>query len=438
MTETFAPLGVLETVRAVAAGTLDPRSSVAAAAARARACEPAVGAFTHLAALDAAADPGAGPLAGIAVAVKDLIDTAGMPTTYGSAIFADHVPAEDAAVVKRLKALSAVLVGKTVTTEFAWRHPAGTRNPWNVGHTPGGSSSGSAAAVASGAAHVALGTQTLGSVLRPAAYCGVVGLKASFGAVPRAGVHPLSQSLDHVGLFARTVDDAALVLSLIAEGDGGLAFPPFGVPPEGLAPFPKPRIGLLAGPEWELLEAPQREVLRQAAGVFAAAGALVEEIALPPAFQRLGEISATLCSAEGAYNLGPLTDRFPDKASERVKALVEAGRAVPATAYVAACHDRLALRATLPAALAGFDVLLTAPAFGEAPEGLGNTGDPALCVPWTTLGVPAVALPAGTGPKGLPLGIQLVAPFGEDLKLLRIAKACELALGRPVAVAPAA
>jgi amidase len=436
MTETFAPLGVLETVRAVAEGTLDPRASVAAVAARARACEPAVGAFTHLPAIDSAGDPGAGPLAGIAVAVKDLIDTAGMPTAYGSAIFADHVPAEDAAVVKRLKALSAVVVGKTVTTEFAWRHPAGTRNPWNAGHTPGGSSSGSAAAVASGAAHVALGTQTLGSVLRPAAYCGVVGLKASFGAVPRAGVHPLSQSLDHVGLFARAVDDVAFVLALIAEGDGAPAVPAFQVPADGLAPFPTPRIGLLKGPEWALMDEAQRDVVRAAAQAFAAAGAVVEEIILPEDFQRLGEINTTLCAAEGAYNLGPLTDRFPDKASERVKALVASGREVPAVAYVAAGHDRLALRDAFPAALAGFDVLLTAPAFGEAPEGLGNTGDPALCVPWTTLGVPAITLPAGTGAKGLPLGIQLVAPFGADLKLLRVAKACEIALGRRPTIAP--
>ncbi|MEP9348420.1 amidase [Xanthobacter sp. KR7-225] len=438
MTETFAPKGVLETVRAVAAGTLDPRASLAAAAARARACEPAVGAFTYLADLGAAPDPGAGPLAGVAVGVKDVIDTADMPTTYGSPIYADHVPAADAAVVKRLKALAAVPIGKTQSTEFAWRHPAGTRNPWNAGHTPGGSSSGSAAAVACGAVAVALGTQTFGSVLRPAAYCGVVGLKASFGAVPRAGVHPLALSLDHVGLFTRSVDDATYVLALIAEGDGARAFPPFQVPLDGLAPFPKPRIGLLMGPEWALLEPSQREVLRHAAGMLADAGAVVEEISLPAAFQRLVEIGTTICHAEGAFHLGPLADRFPDKASDRLKALAAAGRAVPAPAYVAARQDQAALRAALPGALAGFDVLLTAPAYGEAPETLDNTGDPALCVPWTTIGVPAIAVPAGVGPKGLPLGIQLVAPFGEDLKLLRVAKAAEMALGRPLGIAPVA
>lgn len=435
MTSLSAPLGVLGTVRAVARGSLDPRAAIAACAARARACEGAVGAFTILAEVEGIA-PGGGPLAGVAVGVKDIIATKDMPTACGSPIFDGHMPAEDAAVVARLKALSAVVMGKTTTTEFAWRNPTATRNPWNLGHTPGGSSAGSAVAVACGAVDVALGTQTYGSVIRPAAYNGVVGLKPSFGSIPRAGVHPLAQSLDHVGLFARGVDDAAYILSLLMEGDGGPApAPAFQVPLDGLSPFPAPRIGLLMGPEWDQMASDQRETLRRAAELFAKAGAIVETLTLPAPFQELRSLALTLCTAEGAYNLGALADRFPDKTSPHAKALVDAGRGVAAQSYIQAIHAQAALRRDFGSALSGFDVLLTAPAYGEAPDGLGDTGDPALCVPWTALGVPAITLPAGLGEKGLPLGIQLVAPFAQDHKLLRVAKACEQALAYPAPLA---
>ncbi len=439
MTAQSAPRGVLETVRAVAQGDLDPRAAIAACAERARACEPAVGAFNAFADLESI-DPGRGPLAGVTVGVKDIIATKDMPTTCGSPIFEGHVPPEDAAVVARLKALSAVMLGKTTTTEFAWRNPTATRNPWNLAHTPGGSSAGSAVAVACGAVDVALGTQTYGSVIRPAAYNGVVGLKPSFGSIPRAGVHPLAQSLDHVGLFTRSVDDAAYMLCLLMEGDGGALppAPPFQVPLEGLAPFPAPRIGLLMGPEWDQMAPDQRETLRKAADLLAKAGMVVEDFALPGPFRELRPMAATLCTAEGAFNLGALADRFPDKSSPAMKALVDAGRDVPAVAYIQALQAQKALRRGFSGALSGFDVLLTAPAYGEAPEGLGDTGDPALCVPWTTLGVPTITLPAGLGARGLPLGIQLVAPFAEDLKLLRVAKACELALAYAAPLAPVA
>lgn len=435
MTALSAPLGVLGTVRAVARGDLDPRAAIAACAARAHACEGAVGAFTTLAEVEGIA-PGGGPLAGVTVGVKDIIATKDMPTACGSPIFEGHVPAEDAAVVVRLKALSAVMLGKTTTTEFAWRNPTATRNPWNLDHTPGGSSAGSAVAVACGAVDVALGTQTYGSVIRPAAYNGVVGLKPSFGSIPRTGVHPLAQSLDHVGLFTRGVDDAAFVLSLLMEGDGGPApAPAFQVPLDGLSSFTAPRIGLLMGPEWDQMAPDQRETLRKAAELFAKAGATVEEFTLPAPFQELRSMAMTLCTAEGAFNLGALADRFPDKTSPHVKALVEAGRGVPAVSYIQATHAQKALRLGFATALSGFDALLTAPAYGEAPDGLGDTGDPALCVPWTTLGVPAITLPAGLGAQGLPLGIQLVAPFAEDHKLLRVAKSCEDALAYPAPLA---
>ncbi|MFG1423266.1 amidase [Roseixanthobacter liquoris] len=436
MTALKTSAGVLDIVHALAAGEALPQDLIAASHARALALEGALHAFAHLPAEAPAATPGAGPLTGVAVGVKDLIATADMPTTYGSAVYADHQPAEDAYVVGRLKDLGATILGKTITTEFAWREPGPTRNPWNLGHTPGGSSSGSAASVASGSVQVALGTQTLGSILRPAAYCGVVGLKPSYGTIALKGVHDLSQSLDHLGLFARSVDDAAYVLSLLAGGPGAArrTIFPFGV--AGVAPFPAPRIAWLLPAGAPALEDSQTALMEMAAARLAGSGATVQAVTLPEAFAQLPAISATLCGAEGAANFGALVARFPDKTSARLQGLVERGAAIAATDYLAARAAQLALRTAFTHALSGFDAVLTAPATGEAPEGLGETGDPGLCVPWTTLGVPAIAVPAGTGPRGLPLGIQLVAPFGEDVKLLRIAKWCETALAYPARIAP--
>jgi Asp-tRNA(Asn)/Glu-tRNA(Gln) amidotransferase A subunit family amidase len=420
--------GLLEIVRMIVATSAQPQNLITASHARASAFEPDLRAFAHLPSEPPIVSAGNGPLAGVAVGVKDLIDTADMPTTYGSPVYADHQPNEDAWVVSRLNDLSATILGKTVTTEFAWREPGPTRNPWNLKHTPGGSSSGSAAAVASGSVQAALGTQTLGSILRPAAYCGVVGLKPSFGTISLKGVHPLSQSLDHLGLFARSVDDAAYLLGLLAGGPGAFRQAPFQISPEGIDPFPAPRIAWLRPAATPRLDESQGALLVQVATLFTDAGATIEPFALPAEFEQLPALSATLCGAEGAANFGDLVTRFPDKTSARLQALVERGAPISATEYISARAKQLALRADFARALAGFDVVLTTAATGEAPEGLSDTGDPGLCVPWTTLGVPAIALPAGIGPRGLPMGIQLVAPFGENLKLLRIAKWCEAPL----------
>src|SRR3954453_1458828 len=220
---------------------------------KARAFEPALKAFEYLP-VDTARRPG--PLSGIPVAIKDIIATSDMPTTNGSPIYAGHVPAADAWVVERLRHLGATIFGKTVSTEFAWRHPGPTVNPWNVKHTPGGSSSGSAAAVAAGLVPLALGTQTLGSVIRPAAFNGVVGFNPSFGAIPRVGVHPLSFSLDHVGFFARRVDDGALALLLLAgtsaDDRHGRPLPGFAVDiAQGIAPLARPRLAVVRFAKWE-------------------------------------------------------------------------------------------------------------------------------------------------------------------------------------------
>lgn len=428
MNTTQTRRGLLDTVRMVQAGSAQPQDFINESHARAAALESDLQAFTYLPPQPPTVSAGNGPLAGIAVGAKDLVDTAEMPTTYGSPIYADHQPNEDAWIVSRLKDFSATILGKTVTTEFAWRHPGPTRNPWNRNHTPGGSSSGSAASVASGSVQLALGTQTLGSILRPAAFCGIVGVKPSFGTISLKGVRALSQSLDHLGVFARSVDDVAYALSLLMGGPGAVRHAPFQVSPDGIAPFPAPRIAWLQPAASPALDDYQSGLLATAAERFTEAGAIVESFAMPAEFEALSDIAATLYSAEGAANFSELVARFPDKTSDRLKALVEEGMAISATSYIAARNAQLALRSAFTAAMAGFDAVLTTAATGEAPESLTQTGDPGLCVPWTTLGVPAIALPAGIGPRGLPLGIQLVAPYGENLKLLRVAKWCEAAL----------
>ena len=435
MVDGYNQLGVLQTVGKVAQGSLSAQDAVSAAFARAREDEGRIQAFTHLPATAPVATPGSGPLAGVAVGVKDLIDTADTPTTYGSPIFADHQPTQDAWVISRLKDLSATVLGKTVTTELAWFQPGAARNPWNSDHTPGGSSSGSAAAVASGSVPVALGTQTYGSVLRPAAYCGVVGLKPTHGSLSLRGVNPISGSLDHLGLFTRSVDDAAFVLALLLGGPGATRHAPFQVTREGVAAFPAPRIAWLRPWQAPAMETYQAALLETTAQRLIAAGAIVEAFTLPLAFDELPTIAQTICASEAAVSFGHLVQRFPDKTSQHIKTLVDKGEKITAPTYVAARAKQLELRHALPTSLAGFDAILTAPATGEAPHGLAYTGDPGLCAPWTALGTPAISLPAGFGPKGLPLGIQLVCPYGEDLKLLRIAKWCEAALGFSASIA---
>lgn len=340
-------------------------------------------------------------------------------------------------MVERLKALGGSVLGKTVTTEFAWRQPGPTGNPWNLAHTPGGSSSGSAAAVAAGLAPLAFGTQTFGSILRPAAYCGVVGLKPSFGAVPRVGVHPLAGSLDHVGFFTRSVGDAAYALSLFAGVDArdrhGLPLPPFAIDPAAglLTPDRPPRIALVRTPLWDTADADARALVESAARAFAAAGAAVEEVVLPVDLDGLARDARTILAAEASALFAPLVALHPDRTSAHLKDLVAEGAALAAPAYAAALRRQAKVRDGFDAALGPHDAVLTLPAPGAAPRGLDFTGDPGFCVPWTCLGVPAIALPAGETVAGLPLGLQLVGRYRGDLALLRFAAWCETVLERP-------
>ena len=422
--------GVLELLRRFKD---DERLAVGYAAAcldRAKAAEPVLKAFEYLP-RDVTRRPG--PLSGIPVGIKDIIATSDMPTTNGSPIYRDHIPAKDAWVVERLRSLGATIFGKTVSTEFAWRHPGPTTNPWNSRHTPGGSSSGSAASVAAGIVPLALGTQTLGSVIRPAAFNGVVGLKPSFGAIPRTGVHPLSPSLDHVGFFARRVDDVAYALSVLAAASEldphGRPLPSFDVDAkEGVVPLEKPRLRLVRFKKWSQVEPEQQKVFEAAAAKLRDAGAIVEAREWEELDATNWSTINTILSSEAALIYNDLVERYPDRTSDHLKTAVKAGKALTAFEYLAAISLQKKLRAALAEEMSGIDAILTVPAFGEAPEGLGSTGNAEFCAPWILLGAPAVSLPAGFGKNGLPLGIQLVGGYREDLRLLRVAKWAEGAL----------
>jgi amidase len=421
--------GVLELLRLFKDDSAAADHYAAACLERAKAAEPVLKAFEYLP-VDIARRPG--PLSGIPVAIKDIIATSDMPTTNGSPIYRDHIPARDAWVVERLRNLGATIFGKTVSTEFAWRHPGPTTNPWNSRHTPGGSSSGSAAAVAAGIVPLALGSQTLGSVIRPAAFNGVVGLKPSYGAIPRAGVHPLSPSLDHVGFFARRVDDVAYALSLIAGASDldphGRPLPRFHVDTDqGVPSLDRPRLRVVRFEKWSRAEPEQQKVFEAAVVKLRAAGAVVEEREWQELDSNWSAVN-TILSSEASHIFSDLVERYPDRTSDHLKSTVKAGKDTSAFAYLGAKAIQEKLRSALSKQMTGFDAILTVPAFGEAPEGLSYTGDAEYCAPWTLIGAPAVTLPAGFGRHGLPLGIQTVGAYRQDYRLLRVAKWIEGAL----------
>ena len=422
--------GVLDLLRLFKGNTSAADHYASERLAQAKAVEPVLKAFEVLP-TDTVRKPG--PLSGIPVAIKDIIATTDMPTTNGSAVYADHVPSSDAWVVERLRNLGATIFGKTVSTEFAWRHPGPTTNPWNSRHTPGGSSSGSAASVAAGIVPLALGTQTLGSIIRPAAFNGVVGFKPSFGAIPRSGTHHLSQSLDHIGFFARKVDDVAYALSLLAgtsdSDPHGAPVPAFEISVErGVPPLPSPRLAIVRFAKFAKAESEQQQVFEASVARLRGAGAAIEELELPELDRSNWDAINTILAAEGAVIFADLVARYPDKTSDHLKKLVETGSAISAAAYLKAKTLQTKLRADFTAQMTNYDAVLTLPAYGEAPEGLSYTGDAEYCAPWTLIGVPALSLPAGFGKNHLPLGLQVVGPYLNDLRTLRVAKWIESAL----------
>jgi Asp-tRNA(Asn)/Glu-tRNA(Gln) amidotransferase A subunit family amidase len=430
--------GLLELLRLFRGNQTAADQYAAACLEKSRDVEPTLRAFEVLPS-DTARRPG--PLSGIPVGIKDIIATSDMPTTNGSPIYQGHVPSADAWVVERLRNLGATIFGKTVSTEFAWRQPGPTVNPWNIKHTPGGSSSGSAAAVAAGIVPLALGTQTLGSVVRPAAFNGVVGFKPSFGAIPRIGVHHLSPSLDHVGFFARRVDDVAFALSLLASSSDsdlhGRPLPNFRIDiDQGVSPLNAPRLGIVRFAKWAKAEPEQQQVFDTAIAALRDAGAIVAELELAEIDRTNWSAINIILASEGADIFADLVARYPDRSSDHLKSLVETGKAYSATDYLAAKTLQHKLRDAFTSEISGYDAVLTLPAFGEAPMGLSYTGDAEYCAPWTLLGVPALSLPAGFGKNGLPLGVQIVGPYREDHRTLRVAKWVESALGFNPGIAP--
>lgn len=366
-----------------------------------------------------------GPLHGVPVGIKDIFDTADMPTENGSVLHAGRTPSRDAAVVARLRAAGAVIMGKTVTTEFATFHPGKTRNPHDPSRTPGGSSSGSAAAVAAGMVPLALGSQTSGSTIRPASFCGVYGFKPSHGLIPRSGMLALSRTLDHVGLFARTLDDLALLAEQLQGHDEGdpdtrpRARIPF-VAVAGEEPPLPPMLAFVKTPHWERAD----EETRAAFGELVEhLGDRVEEVELFPSSADAWQWHRTIMEAEMAVNLRREWERGRDRLSASLRARIERGREVRA-------HDYLRALARVPAMVASFqelfeqryDAILTPAAPGTAPAGLDSTGDPVFCAIWTLCGMPAVSLPLMQGSNGLPLGVQLVGPREGDARLLRTAR----------------
>ncbi len=375
-----------------------------------------------------------GPLHGIPVAVKDIVDVAGLPTRSGSSLTDPGAVSDDATVVARLRRAGAIILGKTVTTEFACFDPSPTRNPWNTAHTPGGSSSGSAAAVATGMCAGAIASQTGGSITRPASYCGVAGVKPTFGRVSRRGVTPVSFHLDHVGVMARSAADCAALLATIAGDD---AHDPGAVPREEfsldeclahVAMQKPPRLGIARsfffdGADAEVAELTEAAILR-----LRDAGAQVVDVPLPAGFDQAHAMHRRVMAAEAAdfhrTAFGaPRAGYGPNMAG-----LLAEGFGVSIADYQAALRHQHAFRQAVARTLAGMDALVTPATPAPAPAGLDSTGDPRFNSPWSFSGVPTVSIPIGLVRSGLPISLQLVGPAWSEARLLATAIWCERTL----------
>ena len=416
--------------RAIAARVAQRELSAEAVArafvARIEALEPNVLAWQHFDAAQVIAQAQAldrsgarGPLAGVPIAVKDLIDTADMPTTYGSPIYAGHRPAVDAAVVASVREAGGVVMGKTVTTEFATFKPGVTRNPRasaDAPRTPGGSSSGSAAAVAAGMVPLAFGTQTAASVVRPAAYCGVVGYKPTFGMLPMAGIKSLSPTLDTAGVFARSVDDAAFFVCALSRIE--LPF----------APVKGWRVGICHTPHWELASEDARRALQVAARHVDKLGARVVEAVVPGAWVGLAQAQMDIMGFEAWAAFAPERNSHAGLFSPAFAQVLASGAAVTGERLAQAHALAIHARGEIENLFSQVDVLIAPSATGEAPVGLDATGDPIFSRLWSLLGVPCVHVPTGVGGHGMPVGVTVIGPRWRDAKALSAALALEAAV----------
>jgi Asp-tRNA(Asn)/Glu-tRNA(Gln) amidotransferase A subunit family amidase len=434
--ESPVALSATEAARRIRDGLLSSEELVQACLERIRAVEPTVQAWTfldeeHALSQARAADERKragepiGPLHGVPVGLKDIIDTADMPTENGTVLHAGRTPRDDAAVVTRLRAAGAVILGKTVTTECAYFAPGKTRNPWNPEHTPGGSSSGSAAAVGASMVPLALGSQTNGSVIRPGAFCGVYAFKPTHGLIPRSGILKLSRTLDHVGLFSRSIDDLALLAEeLVGHHDGDPD-----TRPRARMPFQKisreeppiePMLAFVKTPHWERMTAEAKEAFAELAETL---GDRVEELDLVSSAAGAWDWHKTIMETDMAASFEREWERGREQLSPQLRSLIERGREVKAVDY------QRALRGIAPIVESfddlfteRYDAILTPAAPGSAPKGLGSTGDPAFCSLWTLCGMPAVSLPLMQDSGGLPIGVQLVGRRNFDARLLRTAR----------------
>jgi Asp-tRNA(Asn)/Glu-tRNA(Gln) amidotransferase A subunit family amidase len=420
-------ISALQAAREIAAGRLTSEALVRACLGRIAERDQAVQAFAFIdpdLAIEQARACDRGPrrgiLHGVPVGVKDVIDTADMPTAYNSPIYAGHRPRADAACVAAVRRAGAVILGKTETTEFANNHPARTRNPHNLSHTPGGSSSGSAAAVADYMVPVAFGTQTGGSTIRPAAFCGVVGYKPTFNLINRGGLKIVAESLDTIGTHGRTVEDAAL----LACAASGRAMPEFS------RYKGTPRVGLYRTPHWDKTDEATRTLLASVADRLRAGGWTVVDADLPPQAVAIYDANSTIMQYEEAFSLGYEFDHHRDRLSDDLCGRIERGRATTRDHYERAIDVVLEVGSMFYDAFRSVDVLLTPSAPGEAPFGLTTTGNALFNRNWTTLGLPCVTIPSGLGPKGLPLGVQFVGPYRGDTAVLLAADAARKLLSR--------
>ncbi|WP_424812138.1 amidase [Roseococcus sp. YIM B11640] len=407
-----ATLSATAAAAQIAAGKLSASALAEAMLSRIGKREKTLKAFAHLKpaqirkqaeAVDAALKAGRKlPLAGLFLGVKDVLDTFDQPSQYGSPIWAGHKPKSDAASVALARRAGAVLA-KTHTTEFATRFPAPTTNPHHAGHTPGGSSAGSAAGVGAGVLHFAYGTQTAGSIVRPAAYCGVVGFKPSYGTFHRAGMKVMSESLDTIGLMARDVADVAFGMTALSGFDHTPAEPTRG-----------PRLALVMGPTAADALPETLELIERVSFAARAKGATVTPVTLGAPFTEAYNLHGHVMNMESAEAIGWELDHARDGLSDVLRERMEWALAEPRAKLAEGRAAFAAAQAAFPGAIQGYDAVLTPSAPGEAPEGLGSTGQPVFNTLWTLLHVPAVTIPAGKGPKGLPLGIQIVTRRGED------------------------
>jgi len=354
-----------------------------------------------------------GPLHGVPWGLKDIIDTADLPTEYNSPIYKGHRPKADASCVVQIRDAGGVVLGKAVTTEFANNHPSQTLNPHNPKHTPGGSSSGSAAAVADFMVPLALGTQTGGSVIRPAAYCGVAAIKPSFGSINRVGVKMISDSLDTVGIFARAVEDLELALSTFTGRKAG----------KDISSTAK--IGLCRTPRWSLADKAVQQNLEEAARRLEKAGASVRDFELPAGSDQIFDRHKMIMNYETARCLAWEYRTHPEGLSKTIRPRLDEGWKVTREDYEAMRETVRQCRRALAETMKDVDFLLTPSAPSEAPASLASTGDPVFNRAWTAFGVPCVTLPYGKGPNGLPLAVQLVGAFGADMSLLARARRVE-------------